>query len=156
MKAVLLSSLVMLAVASSAAVAQSVIPKGWFLHDDLSPTLTLAYYDPASGDVDVSLNCTAGYSDVVVAFYPKSGDMSEGRSAKLELRNGDATHSIDATGKTYNGRYVFDGLTTMEPALGKLLVGGFTMLVGGEEMGTYTPNENDGAHVRKLAEACTG
>ncbi|GAA2876144.1 hypothetical protein GGQ99_000343 [Aminobacter niigataensis] len=82
--------------------------------------------------------------------------MSEGRSAKLELRNGDATHSIDATGKTYNGRYVFDGLTTMEPALGKLLVGGFTILVGGEEIGTYTPNENDGAHVRKLAEACTG
>lgn len=150
-----LSSLVMLALASSAA-AQSVIPKGWFLHDDLSPTLTLAYYDPASGDVDVSLNCTAGYSDIVVAFYPKSGDMSEGRSARIELRNGDATHSVEATGRNYNGRYVFDGLTTMEPALAKLLVGGFTILVGGEDMGTYTPSEHDGAHVRKLAEACTG
>ncbi|PWK64646.1 hypothetical protein C8K44_11987 [Aminobacter sp. AP02] len=93
---------------------------------------------------------------MVVASYPKSGDMTEGRSAKLELRNADTNRSIDATGKTYNGRYAFDGLTTMEPSLGRLLVGGFTISVGGQEMGTYKPNENDSAHVRKLAEACIG
>ncbi|MGO4835266.1 hypothetical protein AB4144_23720, partial [Rhizobiaceae sp. 2RAB30] len=86
MKAIL-SSVVMLAFASAAALAQGEIPKGWFLHDDQSPTLTLAYYDPVSGDVDISLNCTAGYPDVVVAFYPKSAGMSEGQETKLELRN---------------------------------------------------------------------
>lgn len=151
-----LSSVFMVVLASASAFAQAEIPKGWFLHDDQSPTLTLAYYDPASGDVDVSLNCTTGYSDVVVAFYPKSGDMTEGRSAKLELHNADATHSIDATGKTYNGRYAFDGLTTMGPALGKLLVNGFTISIAGQNMGTYTPSEKDSAQVRKLAEACIG
>lgn len=152
----ILSSVVMLAYASSAAAAQADIPKGWFLHDDLSPNLTLAYYDAVSGDVDVSLNCTAGYPDVVVAFYPKAGDMTEGRSARLELRNGDTSYSVDATGKTYNGRYVFDGLAVMEPALGKLLVDGFTISVGGQEMGTYTPTDADSPHVRKLADACKG
>lgn len=155
MKAIL-SSVVMLAIASAAALAQDEIPKGWFLHDDQSPTLTLAYYDPVSGDVDISLNCTAGYSDVVVAFYPRSASMSEGQSAKLELRNGNATHSIDATGKTYNGRYVIDGLTTMQPSLGNLLLAGFTVTVGSQDLGTYAPNANDSGHVRKLTEACTG
>ncbi len=155
MKAIV-SSVAMLAFASAAALAQGEFPKGWFLHDDQSPTLTLAYYDPISGDVDISLNCTAGYSDVVVAFYPKSAGMNEGRETKLELRNGNARHSIDATGKTYNGRYVIDGLTTMQPSLKKLLVGGFTIIVDSQDMGTYAPSENDSEHVRKLTEACTG
>lgn len=154
MKAIF-SSGVLLAFASAAA-AQGVVPKGWFLHDDQAPTLTLAYYDPASGDVDISLNCTTGYSDVTVAFYPKAGDMSEERSARLDFRNGDAIHSIDVTGRTYNDRYAFDGLTTMQPVLGKLLLGGFTVTVDGRDMGSYTPNENDGGHVRKLTEACAG
>ncbi|PWK64647.1 hypothetical protein C8K44_11988 [Aminobacter sp. AP02] len=43
-----LSSVVMLALTSAAAFAQAEIPKGWFLHEDQSPTLTLAYYEPAS------------------------------------------------------------------------------------------------------------
>jgi hypothetical protein len=149
-------SFVMLALASSAAVAQDKIPKGWFLHDDLSPTLNLAYYNPVSGEVDISLECTTGYSDLIVAFYPRSGGMIENKKVKLELRNSNAVHSIDATGKTYNGRYTLDGPTTMQPSLGKLILDGFTVVVDGRDMGTYAPNGNDSAHVRKLTEACIG
>ncbi|MCO5139539.1 MULTISPECIES: hypothetical protein [unclassified Shinella] len=38
--------------------AQSSVPKGWFLHEDQAPTLTLAYYDPSSGDVVFAVTCT--------------------------------------------------------------------------------------------------
>jgi len=155
MKAIL-SSIAVLALANVAAVAQDEIPKGWFLHDDQAPTLTLVYYDPTSGDVDISLNCTTGYPDVVIAFYPRSGETGEERSVRLELRNGDTTHSIDATGQIFNGRYIFDGLTTMQPSLSNMLLGGFTVILDGQDVGTFTPNESDSKHVRKLTEACVG
>jgi len=46
--------------------AQSSTPKGWFLHDDQAPTLTLAYYDPSSGNVIFAATCTQGYSDTII------------------------------------------------------------------------------------------
>lgn len=51
---------------SMSAHAQSSTPKGWFLHDDQAPTLTLAYYDPSSGNVIFAATCTQGYSDTII------------------------------------------------------------------------------------------
>lgn len=64
--------------------AQSSVPKGWFLHEDQAPTLTLAYYDPSSGDVMFAVTCTQGYTDAVIAFYPETA--SAGKKA-VHVRN---------------------------------------------------------------------
>lgn len=158
MSAALLS--VVFATAASAQTAK-VIPKGWFLHDDLAPTLDLAFYEPTY--VSFSVTCTKGYTDAIVAFMPdpKGPDPKgpetkpDGKTpVKLVLSRGAASVSIDATGQMFKGRYVIDGQTTMTPALADLLQGGFTLTAGGKEIKTYATTDQDRAHVQKLTQAC--
>lgn len=153
---VLCHSFCLLSLAGLDAFAQGDLPKGWFLHEDQAPTLTLAYYDPLSGVVDFSVTCTEGYADTVLAFYPPSVGKAEKHSVHLTLSSATSSFVIDATGQMYNDRYVVDAITTMEPTLAELLVGGFTVSVGSAAMGTYSPTEDDGTHVKKIAEACRG
>jgi hypothetical protein len=79
------SSLCVLAIAASGAAAQTELPKRWFLHDDQAPTLTLASYNPATGDVDISVTCTKGYTDTILALYPQSGEATDGRHMTITL-----------------------------------------------------------------------
>jgi hypothetical protein len=148
------SSLCVLAIAASGAAAQTELPKGWFLHDDQAPTLTLTYYNPFTGDVDISVTCTSGYTDTIVALYPKSGEATDGRHMTITLARDHLSHSINATGNASIGRYVIDGATMMQPELIELLVGGFTVAVNGQGMGTYAPNKGNMKHVKALTEAC--
>ncbi|MCA0246308.1 MAG: hypothetical protein LCH93_06790 [Proteobacteria bacterium] len=128
------------------------IPKGWFLHEELAPTLDLAFYEPTH--VSFSVSCTKGYTDAVVAFRPEGKGPDGKTPTKLVLSRGAASVSIDATGQMFNGSYVVDGLTTMTPALADLLQGGFTLTVGGKEIKTYATTDQDRAHVEKLTQAC--
>lgn len=147
---------VLSATIATAALAQSKVPKGWFLHEDLAPTLTLAYYDPSSGDVNFSVTCTEGYADAIIAFYPESNVSNEKKAVQLVLSRGAGSLSIDATGQMYNGRYTIDGQTSMEQHFVELLQGGFTLAADGQEMRRFSTNEHDSVHVRKLTEACRG
>ena len=143
-------------VAASAQTAKA-IPKGWFLHEELAPSLDLAFYEPTH--VSFSVSCTKGYADAVLAYRPEGkgpeGKGPEGKKPmKLVLSRGAASVTIDATGQMFNGSYVIDGPTTMTPALADLLQGGFTLTVDGKEIKTYATTDQDRAHVRKLTQAC--
>ncbi len=143
---------VVIAAAGASAQTTKAVPKGWFLHDDLAPTLDLAFYEPTH--VSFSVSCTKGYTDAVVAFRPETKGPDGKTPTKLVLSRGAASVSIDATGQMFNGRYVVDGQTTMTPALADLLQGGFTLTVGGKEIKTYATTDQDCAHVEKLTQAC--
>ncbi len=150
-RAALLS--VALSAGALAASAQTkVIPKGWFLHEELAPTLDLAFYEPTY--VSFSVSCTKGYTDTIVAFMPETKGPDGKTQVKLALSRGATSVAIDATGQMYRGRYVIDGQTTMTPSLADLLQGGFTLTADGKEVKRYATTEQDGAHVRKLTEAC--
>ena len=138
--------------AGASAQTTKAVPKGWYLHDDLAPTLDLAFYEPTH--VSFSVSCTKGYTDAVVAFRPETKGPDGKTPTKLVLSRGAASVSIDATGQMFNGRYVVDGQTTMTPALADLLQGGFTLTVGGKEIKTYATTDQDRAHVEKLTQAC--
>jgi len=161
-RAALLS--VALSAGAVAAFAQTkVIPKGWYLHDDLAPSLDLAFYEPTQ-HVSFSVTCTKGYTDTIVAFMPDpkgpeaKGPETKGPDGKtpmkLVLSRGAASVSLDATGQMFKGRYVVDGQTTMTPVLADLLQGGFTLTAGGKEIKTYATTDQDRAHVQKLTQAC--
>jgi hypothetical protein len=165
-----LSAALLSVVIATAASAQTtkVIPKGWYLHDDLAPSLDLAFYEPTQ-HVSFSVTCTKGYTDTIVAFMPDpKGPDPKGPEAKgpetkgpdgktpmkLVLSRGAASVSLDATGQMFKGRYVIDGQTTMTPVLADLLQGGFTLTAGGKEIKTYATTDQDRAHVQKLTQAC--
>ena len=141
---------------SMSAHAQSSTPKGWFLHDDQAPTLTLAYYDPSSGNVIFAATCTQGYSDTIIAFYPEAALAEGKKSVELALSRSASRLAFDGAAQVYSGRYTIDGQTSMEPELADLLQGGFTLAVDGQEMQVFTATEQDSAHIRKLTEACRG
>ena len=128
------------------------IPKGWFLHEDLAPSLDLAFYEPTH--VSFSVSCTKGYADAVLAFRPEGKGPDGKKPLKLVLSRGAASVTIDATGQMFNGAYVIDGPTTMTPALADLLQGGFTLTVDGKDVKTYATTDQDRAHVQKLTQAC--
>ena len=155
-----LSAALLSVVIATAASAQTtkVIPKGWYLHDDLAPSLDLAFYEPTQ-HVSFSVTCTKGYTDTIVAFMPDpKGPEAKGPDGKtpvkLVLSRGAASVSLDATGQMFKGRYVIDGQTTMTPVLADLLQGGFTLTAGGKEIKTYATTDQDRAHVQKLTQAC--
>ncbi|GLR50659.1 hypothetical protein KYK30_30710 [Shinella yambaruensis] len=135
--------------------AQSSVPKGWFLHEDQAPTLTLAYYDPSSGDVMFAVTCTQGYTDAVIAFYPETASPGK-KAVRLTLSSGDSVLVIDGTAQIHNGRYAIDGQTSIEQHLVDLLHGGFTLASDGQEMRTFSTTEQDAVHVRNLTKACRG
>lgn len=150
-RAALLS--VVLAAGAVAASAQTrIIPKGWFLHDELAPTLDLAFYEPTY--VSFSVTCTKGYTDTIVAFMPETKGPDGKSPVKLVLSRGASSVAIDANGQMYRGRYVIDGETKMTPALADLLQGGFTLTADGKEVKTYATTDQDRAHVQKLTQAC--
>ena len=152
-RAALLS--VVLAAGAVAASAQTrIIPKGWFLHDELAPTLDLAFYEPTY--VSFSVTCTKGYTDTIVAFMPETKGPDGKIPVKLVLSRGASSVAIDANGQMYRGRYVIDGETKMTPVLADLLQGGFTLTADGKEVKTYATTDQDRAHVQKLTQACRG
>ena len=143
------------AVSASAQTTKAIpkeIPKGWFLHEELAPSLDLAFYEPTH--VSFSVSCTKGYADAVLAFRPEGKGPDGKKPMKLVLSRGAASVSLDATGQMFKGRYVIDGQTTMTPVLADLLQGGFTLTVGGKEIKTYATTNQDRAHVEKLTQAC--
>jgi len=139
-------------VAAASAQTAKAIPKGWFLHEELAPSLDLAFYEPTH--VSFSVSCTKGYADAVLAYRPEGKGPEGKKPMKLVLSRGAASVTIDATGQMFNGSYVIDGPTTMTPALADLLQGGFTLTVDGKEIKTYATTDQDRAHVRKLTQAC--
>ncbi len=147
-----LLSVALTAGAIAASAQTRIVPKGWFLHEELAPTLDLAFYEPTY--VSFSVSCTKGYTDTVVAFMPETKGPDGKIQVKLVLSRGTTSVAIDANGQMYRGRYVIDGLTSMTPALADLLQGGFTLTADGKEMKTYATTDQDRTHVQKITQAC--
>ncbi len=148
------AALLSVVIATAASAQTRLLPKGWFLHDDLAPTLDLAFYEPTH--VSFSVTCTKGYTDTIVAFMPETKGPDGKTPVKLVLSRGATSVSVDATGQMFKGRYVIDGQTTMTPSLAELLQGGFTLTADGKEIKTYATTDQDRAHVQKLTQACRG
>lgn len=147
-----LLSVALTAGAIAASAQTRIVPKGWFLHEELAPTLDLAFYEPTY--VSFSVSCTKGYTDTVVAFMPETKGPDGKIQVKLVLSRGTTSVAIDANGQMYRGRYVIDGLTSMTPTLADLLQGGFTLTADGKEMKTYATTDQDRPHVQKITQAC--
>jgi hypothetical protein len=147
-----LLSVALTAGAIAASAQTRIVPKGWFLHEELAPTLDLAFYEPTY--VSFSVSCTKGYTDTVVAFMPETKGPDGKIQVKLVLSRGTTSVAIDANGQMYRGRYVIDGLTSMTPTLADLLQGGFTLTADGKEVKTYATTDQDRPHVQKITQAC--
>lgn len=139
------------AICAPAAQAEE-IPDGWYLHDELSPSLDLVYYDAAARDTELTLHCDAGYPDLVVAFYPDAA-MPDGAYA-LVLQNGAVAETVQANGAVFNDRFVIDGLTRMSQPVATLLLGDFSVAVDGVEIKSFGASDGTKNHVQRFIDAC--
>ena len=135
----------------TAAMGQEV-PEGWHLQEeDMSGVidLTLAWYEPGSGDVKIALHCQKGYADVVVTIYvdgPGAGPVE----AVLE-RDG-TRFAFESDVGEYNG-FTVEAITTFGPELVALLKGGFSASVDGAALGDFEPKSGKG-EIDRIVEAC--
>lgn len=137
---------------SLAAAHAQEIPDGWYLHDELSPSLDLVYYDVAARDHELKMSCSEGFAELLVSFYPDE-PMPE-HEYDLSLRQGELVVSVDARGTTYNDQYAIEGITTLNQSVAQLLRGGFSVWTDGMEMKSFVMSEETKGHVERFLAAC--
>jgi hypothetical protein len=147
-----LAGLLVCAWTSLAAAQAQEIPDGWYLHDELSPSLDLVYYDVAARDHELKMSCSEGFAELLISFYPDT-PMPE-REYDLSLRHGDLAVATDARGTTYNDQYSIEGVTTMNQSMAQLLSGEFSVWVDGVTMKSFNVSEETKGHVSRFVDAC--
>ncbi len=143
------------AVLLGTAVLGQEVPEGWHLQEeDFSGVtdLTLAWYEPGSGDVKIAFNCQRGYPDVVLTIYVDAPTATDAAPVAVVLERDGTRFAFESVVSDYNG-YSVGTITNFGPELTALLRGGFAVSMDGAAHGEFGAKSGKG-EIDGILEAC--